>query len=122
MLKNRKAQMLLVIALIATTLVASITAVKPTAPSVADLSWEARPDFSAGSLPIVPVSGASEYSDYYQRHAALPAATTKSTDLTDYFRRHPELHRVLVEIVDECFDVSLSEVAACREASQSPSP
>lgn len=68
------------------------------------------------------VGNSVDTTDYFFRH---PEA--KSLDLTDYFLRHPELRSgltVSIDIasdhapLDECFDVSLSEVAACREASQ----
>jgi hypothetical protein len=68
--------------------------------------------------------------DYFARHPEL-GISANSVDLTDYFLRHPELRDGLTESVDtasdgasldECFDVSLSEVAACREANQSSAP
>jgi hypothetical protein len=69
-------------------------------------------------------------SDYAQRHPELRVPAGK-VDMTDYFARHPDLRGgftanvdTAVERVslDECFDVSLSEVAACRAASQAPIP
>ena len=64
-----------------------------------------------------------------QRGRAADAA--RWTDLAEYYQSHPELRGGLtgtvettseVAPIDECFDVSLSELAACREASQAPSP
>ena len=64
-----------------------------------------------------------------QRGRAADAA--RWTDLAEYYQSHPELRGGLTRTVetasevtplDECFDVSLSEVAGCREASQAPSP
>jgi hypothetical protein len=53
---------------------------------------------------IVPQdNAASRMDDFHQRHSAEPV----SNSLTE-------------APIDECFDVSLSELAACREASQSP--
>jgi hypothetical protein len=55
------------------------------------------------------------------------ADAARWTDLAEYYQRHPELRGGLIRAVetasevapiDECFDVSLSEVAACREANQ----
>jgi hypothetical protein len=48
-------------------------------PTSADLNWPARPV-------IVPVTGASDLSDYYQRHSEARAAAP-STDLSDYYFR-----------------------------------
>ena len=62
-----------------------------------------------------------------QRGRAADAA--RWTDLAEYYQSHLELRGGLARTVetasevapiDECFDVSLSEVAACREASQAP--
>jgi hypothetical protein len=56
---------------------------------------------------VVPATGISESTDYYQRHPELGAGFAVTVDtISD---RVP---------LDECFDVSISEVAACREASQ----
>jgi len=81
-------------------------------------------------LIVVPVTGASEYLDYYQRHAERSAPAGVAADMSDYFARHPELrHEIETSVrpalqnstIDECFDVSVSELAACRAASQSAS-
>ena len=40
---------------------------------------------------IVPVTGAEDFSDYYQRHRELRPAAGMTVDTTDYFLRHPEL-------------------------------
>jgi hypothetical protein len=47
----------------------------------------------------IPMTGNAESPDHYQRHSEQPDAT--------------------ISPIDECFDVSISELAACREASQS---
>ncbi len=54
------------------------------------------------------------------------ADATRWTAMGEYYQRHPELTELSITSVatttlDECYDVSLSEVAACREASQAPS-
>ena len=51
------------------------------APTSAELNWPPRPV-------IVPVTGASDLSDYYQRHPEARAAAP-SIDLSDYYLRHP---------------------------------
>lgn len=51
------------------------------APTSAELNWPPRPI-------IVPVTGASDLSDYYQRHRDSEASTA-SVDLSDYYQRHP---------------------------------
>jgi hypothetical protein len=86
-------------------------------------------DLSAAPAPIsVPVTGAEDASDYYQRHADRSNSGAAAVDMSDFFIRHPELRGEITESVkpasqsspiDECFDVSVSELAACREASQS---
>ena len=50
-------------------------------PTSADLNWPARPV-------IVPVIGASDLSDYYQRHSEARVAAP-SAELSDYYLRHP---------------------------------
>jgi len=88
-----------------------------------DLSWPPRPI-------LMPVTGADEFSDYYQRHSEQDIPVEIAVDTSDYFARHPGLRRGLpmsthtildLSLIDECFDVSVSELAACREASQSAS-
>jgi len=54
-------------------------------------------------------------------------SVTDDSDYLDYYQRHSELRELSDEDLtttplDECFDVSLSEVAACREASQASAP
>jgi hypothetical protein len=77
-----------------------------------------------------PVTGIDESSDYYQRHSEKVGPVEISVDTSDYFARHPALRRGMPSsthtilnpsLMDECFDVSVSELAACREASQSAS-
>ena len=40
---------------------------------------------------IVPMTGADNFSDYYQRHPELRSAAEIAVDTTDYFFRHAEL-------------------------------
>ena len=70
-----------------------------------------------------------EEAHHLQRGRAADAA--RWTDLAEDYQSHPELRGGLTRTVetasevapiDECFDVSLSEVVACREASQAPAP
>ena len=93
------------------------------APKSVDLSWPPR------SI-IIPVSSAWKFSDFHQRHHELRVSGEK-IDLSDYLARHPGLEGGFAIFnhtaedrapLDECYDVSLSELTACREASQSPSP
>lgn len=49
--------------------------------------------------------------EYYQSHSELRGGLTGTVETTSE-----------VAPIDECFDVSLSELAACREASQAPAP
>jgi hypothetical protein len=64
--------------------------------------------------------------DFYQRHPEWTSAgqniavpVTGASDYLDYFQRHPEQPDAMISPIDECFDVSVSELAACREANQS---
>ena len=77
---------------------------------------------------------AGRTSDFYQRHLEWAGSiknpvmsVTDDSDYLDYYQRHSELRELSDEDLtttplDECFDVSLSEVAACREASQASAP
>lgn len=90
-------------------------------PTAEEVGWPAR------SI-LVPVTGADALSDYYQRHSERNSSAVNSDGASDYFTRHPEMRGGLATFVvpasqgstiDECFDVSISELAGCREASQS---
>jgi hypothetical protein len=117
-------------------------------PEAVDTSWPSRPDYShLDEKPVLSVSNEDYYqrhpelrpaeesavdtTDYFFRHLELQASTSFLADTSDYFVRHPELRSDLTASVettsdgaplDECFDVPVSELTACREASQSPSP
>lgn len=93
MSKNRKFQMFFTVALIVTAFMAALSAISVPALSKAD---PAR---------------LSNYPDYYQRHPELYGASGRSVDNVE--DRAP---------LDECFDVSISELTACRAASTIPSP
>lgn len=121
MFKNR----LTLIAAVLLVLFVSLAVSRPLshAPKSTDLSGPPEPI-------IVPVTGAEELSDYYQRHPERSAPAEIRVDTSDYFARHSALRRGLPtsvhtilpgSLIDECFDVSISEIAACREASQSAS-
>ena len=59
---------------------------------VAILSLAVVPTIVTPKSAVIPVTGMSEYADYYQRHLELrvPGATT--VDMTgDFYLRHPEL-------------------------------
>ena len=71
-------------------------------------------------------------SDFYQRHpewtwtvrdTSVVIPVTGGSAFPDYFQRHPELIASAEHpLFDECFDVSLSELTKCRNASQTPVP
>ena len=109
MLNNRKLRMLVAITLIVIGLVVTISAVNADPnPRAAKNNGLATTDFHqrhpewASSIQniVVPVTGASENLDYYQRHSGQRGAT--------------------ISPIDECFDVSLMEAASCRNGSQAP--
>jgi hypothetical protein len=121
MFKNR----LILIAAVLLILFVSLAVSRPfsNAPKSTDLSGQRQPV-------AIPVTGAEQLSDYYQRHSERDASAKITADTSDYFARHPALRRGSAESVnpisqgapiDECFDVSISELAACRAASQSAS-
>jgi hypothetical protein len=81
--------------------------------AVSDMD-SATQSYSAWALKVegaaIPATGNAESPDYYQRHPALRRGLPTST------------HTILPPSrIDECFDVSISELAACREATQSDS-
>jgi hypothetical protein len=65
-------------------------------------------------------------SDYFQRHPELTAPSVIGIGASDYFQRHHERYDKMNKVpipsfrdpIATCFDVSISELAACREASQ----
>jgi hypothetical protein len=104
MSKNRRFRTLFTMVFIVAAFVATVSAVKAPALSKEDLSWPPRPL-------IVPVSGASEYTDYHQRHPELLVGWMVAVETP-----------LDGALLDECFDVSLSELRACRETSAVSSP
>lgn len=78
----------------------------------------------------IPVTGEEALSDYYQRHFERNRSAANSVGPSDHLTRHPELRGGMTtsvgvasqgSAIDECFDVSISELVRCREASQSAS-
>jgi hypothetical protein len=55
------------------------------------LSLAVVPTIAAPRSAVIPVTGVSEYADYFQRHPELSVPAGASIDTTDYFVRHPEL-------------------------------
>jgi hypothetical protein len=55
------------------------------------LSLAVVPSMAAPKSDVVPVTGVSQYTDYYQRHPELRAPAALMGDTTDYFMRHPEM-------------------------------
>ena len=102
MLTKRFVLAVVVLSLLFVTLAISSPFSRP--PESSDLNGLPRPV-------IVPVTGTLEFSDYYQRHPELHGEMAQSVDAI--WDRAP---------LDECFDVSLSEVAACRDVSELTSP
>ena len=140
MFKNRFLLIVAVLSLLLVTMAVS----RPfsNASTSADLSWPQRPV-------IIPVTGANSLSDYHERHPDLSASAestansnddffqrypgqwvsraagvavpvTGSSAAPDYFQRHPALNASANVPVDECVDVSMGELAACRRSVQTP--
>jgi hypothetical protein len=110
------------------------------------LTFAVVPGLSAPRSVPAPISRLSEAgSDYYERHPELSAPVemtgdwyqkypgewasrgagvaipvTGSSAASDYFQRHPELSSSANVPLDECVDVSIGELAACRGAVQTP--
>ena len=102
MFKNRFVLITIVLSILLVTV--AVSSPLSSTSEFANLSWPPRPV-------NVPGTGNSQFPDYFLRHTELRSGFTESIDIAS----DPAP-------LDECFDVSLSEVAACREASQSPSP
>jgi hypothetical protein len=101
MFKNR----FFLIAAVLFVLIVSLAVSKPfsNVSKSVNVDWPARPI-------IVPLGKADYLSDYYERHPELRGGLAVPVDPAP---SNPP--------VDECVDVSLSELAACREAGQSTS-
>ena len=105
--------------------------------------WEAMGKYYENQVPRLRSRSAETarweaIAEYYQSveeahnlQRGRAADAVRWTVLAQYYQSHPELRDGLTRTVetasevapiDECFDVSLSEVAACREASQAPAP
>jgi hypothetical protein len=55
------------------------------------LAFAVAPSIAAPRFAVIPVTGISEYADFYQRHPELRAPASLTIETTDYFVRHPEL-------------------------------
>ena len=97
------------------------------------LTFAVAPAISAPKPVLVPVSGISEAgSDYYLRHPELRISAALATYIAgDFYLRHPEwasnVQNAAIPVtgisaadapLDECIDVSIGELAACRGAVQ----
>lgn len=58
---------------------------------IAILSLAVIPSIAAPKPAGIPITGVSDYADYYQRHPELSMPAGTSIDTTDYFMRHPEM-------------------------------
>jgi len=110
MLKDRKFQMLVVIALIVIALMATVSAINPTYASRADLSWPSRPDFwhlrEENVAPSSYRSRVDECFDVPMRELAQCRSESQTLsiipvtggqdapDLSDYYQRHVETNSV----------------------------
>ena len=65
------------------------------------LTFAVVPSIAAPKSAVIPVTGASEYADYYQRHSELRVPGATIVDVTsDFYLRHPEwTGNVLNEVV-----------------------
>lgn len=71
------------------TLSAAMLLILLTGLAFSGLSWRPSAAMNTGAAPV-PLLGGDALSDYYQRHQNLPPITGMTTDLSDYFLRHPE--------------------------------
>jgi hypothetical protein len=112
MLNIRKVQLLVLVVLIVIGLAATISAIYPSVPSKAALSWPPRQDLSA-SAPAEKNVAPSSYRSPLDTCFDVPLreiAGCRAGNEIPIASYRPRL--------DECFDVSLSDLASCREASQ----
>ena len=114
MFKNRFILILGVISLMMVTVAVSRPVSTDSIPGVAGANdfYQRHPDWKIGiQSGVFSVTAPLEASDYFQRHSELSSGLNASAQGPS--GRVP---------LDECFDVSLSEAAACRAASESTSP
>jgi hypothetical protein len=52
--------------------------------------YQRHPDWASIQQAVIPVTGSSEASDYFQRHSEGIGPAGVAVDVTDYFLRHPE--------------------------------
>jgi len=57
---------------------------------IVTLTFVVAPPTATPKPALVPMTGISEYPDYYQRHPELRVPEGIAIDTTDYFVRHPE--------------------------------
>lgn len=102
---------------------------------VALLTFAVAPAISAPQPVAAPMARLSEAgSDYYLRHPELRISAALATYIAgDFYLRHPEwasnVQNATIPVtgisaagapLDECIDVSIGELAACRSAAQTP--
>ena len=54
------------------------------------LAFIAVPSTAAPKVTVIPMTGASGFPDYFQRHPELSLPAAIKVDQSDYFTRHPE--------------------------------
>ena len=96
MFKNRFLVVIGVISLLLVTLAVSTARsnASPTADHGATDFYQRHPDWTWAindQKVSIPVTGASAFPDYYQRHLELSASPIIGLGASDYFQRHPEL-------------------------------
>jgi hypothetical protein len=128
--KTRNSNLVLIVALaiavvvlLTFTVVPAISVPQPALAPTSRLS-EAGSDYyqrHPGGL-VIPATARLDTagSDYFQRHPELTGPAVLGLGASDYFQRHPELSASANVPIDECVDVSIGELAACRLADQTP--
>jgi hypothetical protein len=96
MFKNRFLLVLGVISILSVTMAVSYA--RPNASLPADLAgsdfYQRHPNWTwavRDQNATIPVTGASAFPDYFQRHTELTVPSILGLDASDYFMRHPEL-------------------------------
>ena len=117
MFKNRFLLVLGLISLLSVTL--AVAYAPPNAPRPVDQGasdfYQRHPDWVwtiKGQNAVIPVTGASAFPDYFQRHPELTVPSILSLDASDYFMRHPELSAaadISVDMTDYYFRHAASQ-------------
>jgi hypothetical protein len=117
MFKNRFLLVLGLISILSVTLAVSYVrpnAARPVDQGASDF-YQRHPYWTwtvKGQNGVIPITGASAFPDYFQRHPELTVPSILGLDASDYFMRHPKLSasaNVSVDMTDYYFRQAASQ-------------